>query len=261
MLEKLIKYDLKWINKVMLVYYVIFLILTACVKIVESFKQTFFLVILDKILSGMFISCIISIMITCMIRIWGRFISNIYKDESYLTHTLPVEKSEIFNSKVLSSIISLLCAILVILIGIAIIYIDKSTIATIKDMYQSLVSTYGSITSICFVTGFIVVILLEVFFMMLAGIFGITIGYSTNNGKIIKAIIVGIGSYGMFGIITLIVIKILDVLFKFQIESEGFPSLRTLKMIGITTLTLYLIYDLIYYFVSKNVLCKGVNID
>ena len=49
MINKLMKYDFKWINKILLVYYFVLLVLTIIVKTVESFEQSFLLLILDKI--------------------------------------------------------------------------------------------------------------------------------------------------------------------------------------------------------------------
>ena len=102
MLGKLVKYDFKWINKVMLIYYTIALILTIATKFVENIlntQQTMMIVIIDKILVGMLISCFFSIIVTCIMRIWTRFSKNTYCDESYLIHTLPVTEGKIFMTQ------------------------------------------------------------------------------------------------------------------------------------------------------------------
>ena len=78
MLGKLLKYDFKWISKFMSVHFVVLFILSIAVRIVESMEQTLLLVIIDKIVSAMFFGCIASIIITCVMRIWSRFITNIY---------------------------------------------------------------------------------------------------------------------------------------------------------------------------------------
>ena len=83
MLSKLFKYDFKWMTKVTYIYVLILIVISIALKIVESVDQTFLLVILDKILVSMFISCVVSILLTSSIRIWVRFINNFYKDESY----------------------------------------------------------------------------------------------------------------------------------------------------------------------------------
>ena len=261
MLSKLIKYDFKWINKIMYIYFAIMFIITIAVKIIESFEQTLLIVIVDKIVSGMFISCIISIIITCFMRIWGRFIQNVYKDESYLTHTLPVTKNQIFNSKVISSVLSLILSIIVIIICVAFIYINEITVEALKGMWQSLVDVYGGGFAVCFVLGLVLIVLLEGIFFMLTGIFGIVVGHMANNHKIIKSIIVGILSYGFLSTLTFIILLIMSKFANFEIIANGFPDIGTIKLIGITSLIIYLVYDIGYYFVIKLLLNKGVNVD
>ena len=261
MLNKLIKYDFKWINKVMYIYFIIMFLITIAVKIIESLEQTLFLVIVDKIASGMFIGCAISIIITCIMRIWSRFIQNVYKDESYLTHTLPVTKNEIFNSKIISSIISLILSSLVILICIAFIYLNDSTIETIKVMYESLVDVYNNGFAILFIIGIVMLILLEIIYLIMTGIFGIIVGHRFNNHKIIKSIIVGIVSYGVLSVVSLIILGILSQTANFEIVASGFPDIKTIKTMGITSISIYLVYDLLYYFAAKALLNKGVNVE
>ena len=63
----------------------------------SSSWPTLLTTILDKIMSGAFISLSISVIITCLIRIWVRFNVTLYKDESYLTHTLPIKRETIYK--------------------------------------------------------------------------------------------------------------------------------------------------------------------
>lgn len=261
MLGKLLKYDFKWINKVMYVHFIILFILSIVVKFVESVEQTILLVIIDKIVSAMFIGCIVSIIITCVMRIWSKFIASVYKDESYLTHTLPVTKNQIFNAKILSSILSLALSMLVIFVCIAFVYINKDSIVVIKSMYQSLVDVYGGIFAIFFIFGIILLVFLEIVYFMMAGIFGIVIGYRSNNYKTIKSIVIGILSYGMLSTISFVILFFISQFVDVEIISNGFPSLNTMKVLGLTFIIVYLAYNLIYYFVSKSILKNGVNVE
>ena len=261
MLGKLLKHDFKWINKIMYIYFIILFIITIPLKIVESIKQDLLLVIIDKILSIMFIVCIVSIIITCIMRIWSRFIKNVYKDESYLTHTLPITKNQIFNSKIIAAILSLLLSIIVIVICFSIVYFNNLTIENLKAMYQSLVDTYNGGFAIAFIIGLILIVLLEIFYFMMTGIFAIVLGYRSNNNKTIKSIIIGIISYGILSIISLIILGIMSRFADFKIVSEGFPSLNTVRIMGLTGIIVYLAYNLMYYFLAKHLLNKGVNVD
>ena len=261
MLSKLFKYDFKWMTKVTYIYALILVVISIALKIVESVDQTFLLVILDKILVSMFISCVVSILLTCSIRIWVRFINNFYKDESYLTHTLPVTKNELFNSKVLAGICSLLLSVLLIVACLAFVYLNKSTIEELKMMWDSLVATYNSVFAVLFVIGLVLLIILEIIYIMMAGILGITIGHRSNNFKMVKSIAVGLVSYGLLSAMSLGVIGIVSKIIDYDIIGNGFPSMNYLIGVGSAGLAVYLIYNIVYYLIAKKVFNKGVNVD
>ena len=261
MLSKLFKYDFKWMTKVTYIYVLILIVISIALKIVESVDQTFLLVILDKILVSMFISCIVSILLTTSLRIWVRFINNFYKDESYLTHTLPVTKNELFNSKVLAGICSLLLSALVIVACFAFVYLNKTNIDSLKMMWDSLVAAYNSVFAVLFVIGLVLLIILEIIYIMMAGILGITIGHRSNNFKIVKSIAVGLISYGLLSAMSLGVIAIVSKLINYDIIGKGFPSMNYLIGVGSAGLAVYLIYNIVYYLIAKKVFNKGVNVD
>jgi len=261
MLSKLFKYDFKWMTKVTYIYALILIVISIALKIVESVDQTFLLVILDKILVSMFISCIVSILLTSSIRIWVRFINNFYKDESYLTHTLPVTKNELFNSKVLAGICSLLLSALVIVACLAFIYLNKSSIESLKMMWDSLVAAYNSVFAVLFVVGLVLLIILEIIYIMMAGVLGITIGHRSNNFKMVKSIAVGLISYGLLSAMSLGVIAIVSKIIDYDIIGNGFPSMNYLIGVGSAGLVVYVIYDIVYYLIAKKVFNKGVNVD
>jgi hypothetical protein len=261
MLGKLFKYDFKWMSKVTYVYVLILIVISIALKIVESVNQTFLLVILDKILVSMFISCIVSILLTSSIRIWVRFINNFYKDESYLTHTLPVTKNELFNSKVLAGICSLLLSALVIVACLAFVYLKKSTIEELKMMWDSLVAAYNSVFAVLFVIGLVLLIILEIIYIMMSGVLGITIGHRSNNFKMVKSIAVGLISYGLLSAMSLGIIAIVSKIINYDIIGNGFPSMNYLIGVGGAGLLVYLTYNVVYYLIAKKVFNKGVNVE
>ena len=262
MLGKLLKYDLKWmLNKVMWIYYVILIIVSISIKIVENVHQTMFLVIVDKVLVGVFISCCISVLITCFMRIWARFIQNIYKDESYLTHTLPVTKNELFNAKIISSIISVVISILVIVACVAFVYLNDATFEELRLMYDSLVQAYNGVAAVVFIIGLVLIILLEMINAMMCGIFGIVVGHRYNDSKIIKSILIGLVSYIVLASFTVIVLNVISTNLLDEVVTNGFPSINTLKVMGFTALGLYTAYIIGFCFISKKLLNKGVNVD
>ena len=261
MLKKLFKYDYKWINRVMPIYYILLVFISIALKIVESVDQNLFLVIVDKILVSLFIGCSVSTMITCVMRVWVRLVNNAYKDESYLTHTLPVTKNQIFNSKILSGICSLLVSAFVIVICLAFVYLNSSTIENLKIMYQSLVDAYNSVFAVLFIIGIILLISLEIIYIMMAGILGIVIGHRSNNFKMLKSIIIAIGSYGLLSVMSFIIIYFISTFTDYDIIGNGFPTMNYIGTMGVAGISIYLIYNIIYYLLAKKVFNKGVNVE
>ena len=198
MLGKLFKYDFKWIiNKAMIVYFVISIIFALITKFVETLEMTAIDTIIDKILVGILISCFFSTFITCLIRIWVRFNVNIYKDESYLTHTLPVTRGKIFKSKMLVSFLTIILTLLVIIGCIAFVFLNDVTISFLKDMYNEYKIALGESTLIGIIVALILIVILEIFYMMQCGILGLILGNKANNLKMLKSILIGLMCYGM----------------------------------------------------------------
>ena len=136
MLKKLLKYDLEWCYKPVLVFYILAIFFSIIVRVVESFEQSLIILIIDKICCGIVIAMIVNILINCFMRNWARFVKNIYKDESYLTHTLPVSKNKIYLSKVLTAIITLLTSFIVIIACLAISALNKDTWIILKETLE-----------------------------------------------------------------------------------------------------------------------------
>ena len=105
MLGKLLKYDLKYMLKNMSVFYVLTIVFALLTRLFNVIGDAFIFNILSSICSGVTISMMVSILINTMMRSWVRFNEFIYKDESYLTHTLPVTKNDIYDSTFIQSLI------------------------------------------------------------------------------------------------------------------------------------------------------------
>lgn len=265
MLKKLLKYDLKFVFKPLFIFYGLFIFFSIVTRIFEHLNNTnptMIIVVIDKICVGIVIALIFNIFINCLMRNWVRFSSNIYKDEAYLTHTLPVSKNELFLSKILTIIISLFISFVIVILGLAIVFLSK-------DMW-SVIKTFLEQTSIMFnssVLGFVSIMLFVVFFeflfMIMCGILGIVIGHRANNYKLLKSIIMGIGIYFVFSIISLLVLYLIG-LFNTDIASlfKGMDvSSRAIKGMMEIALIIYIIYNLIIYFVGCKLFNNGVNID
>ena len=98
MLGKLLKYDLKWVYKLIIVFYCLAFIFSVIGRAFGTIENSLVFEIVSQIAFGTAISMMVSSLINTLMRSWVRFVRNLYKDEAYLTHTLPVKKQEIFAS-------------------------------------------------------------------------------------------------------------------------------------------------------------------
>jgi len=263
MLSKVLKYDLKFVYKVLLVFYSLVIFFAILTRLCFSFENSFILNILANIFSGFTISFMFSILINNLMRLWARFIKNCYSDESYLTHTLPINKKTIYASKFITSIVTMLTSILVILLSIFIAYYSKENMLVLKEALNIIATMYESS-----VIGYILIVFfvffLEMVFAVQAGYFGIIVGHNSNNNKMVKTIIYGFLIYlftnalivlglfvgGLFNKNLMNLFKTIDVI-----------NIGLIKNIMYVAIVVYLLIIIIFYVVNIRIFKKGVNVD
>jgi len=263
MLNKLLKYDLKWIFKLLIVFYIVALVFSIFTRILFSIDNSTIFNILGQICSGVTISFIFSILINNIMRCWARFIKNLYGDESYLTHTLPVEKKTIFISKFLTGIITMLVSVLVILLVLFIAYYSKENIEWLKNSLNILATIYNS-TVVKLILIIFLVFFLEMVFTIFAGYIGILLGHKSNDKRIIKSIIYGFITYMLTQGLTLIIMFICglfnkDIMNLFM--TNNIQNIDILKYIMYGAIVLYIIYIISYYVIGFKLFNKGIDVD
>ena len=263
MLNKLLKYDLKWTYKVLIVFYILSLISSIISRYLMGIENSMLFNIIAQITSGFTVAMVINAFINCLMRLWSRFVRNVYQDESYLTHTLPVEAKTIYASKVISAIICVFTTVLVSLISLFICYYSAHNLELLKDALEIAANTYNTtVFNFVFIVSFL--IFLEIVFIILIGYVGIIIGHKSNKNKMVKTIIISFSLYMLTQIITLILIFIYGLLnpeVMNLIKTTSNISLDAIKNIMFLAIIIYTIYDLIYLFIGKIQLEKGINVD
>ena len=125
MLKKLIKYDLKWSFKVVSIFLGLGFAFAVLGKLFSLIENSTVFNIISLICNGTALSLIISGLINCIIRSWVRIITNLYKDESYLTHTLPISRETHYLSKIISFMLTVLVSIIILVISVFIMYYSR----------------------------------------------------------------------------------------------------------------------------------------
>ena len=263
MLKKLLKYDLQDVYKVVIVFYGLSLFFAMLTRIFLNIDNSFIINIIGKVCSGVTISMIFNILINNLMRLWSRFKSNFYSDESYLTHTLPIDKKTLYLSKTLSSIITLFISFLVIVISLFIAYYSKENITLIKNLLLPLAQVYDS-TVVTIVLAFIFICFLEIMNMLQSGYVGFVLGHKRNNNKTFLSIVFGFITYILTQIFTILIVFLVALFNKdlmnlfYTVDTLSVDTIKICIYLAIFTYTLNII--ILYIFNSK-LFSKGVNID
>lgn len=263
MLRKLLKYDLKSIFKFLIIFYSLAIFFGLLTRIFLSIENSLIMNIIGQICSGISISMIFNILINNLIRLWVRFKQNIYGDESYLTHTLPVEKKTIYKSKMITSIITVFTSIVVIVITIFIAYYSKENLQFLKNILLPIANTYNS-TTIKILSAFLFIFFLEFINILQAGFTGMILGHKMNNAKTGYSILFGFGTYMIIQIFALLIIFVTALfnqdLMNIFITNEMI-NIEIIKLVIYLAIIIYIATFIIGYIINIKLFKKGVNVD
>ena len=263
MLKKLLKYDLQYKFKGLSIFYILAIFFSILTRIFLNIENSFIMNIIGKICSGVTISMIFNIIINNLMRLWARFSNNLYKDESYLTHTLPIDKKTLYLSKALSSIITLFTSILIIGLTLFIAYYSKETIEMIKNFLLPVASAYNT-HIIIIIIAFLFIIFLELANALQAGYTGIILGNKMNNNKTAFSVLYGFITYIVTQLIIILVVFIFalfnkDIMNLFY--TTEFITVDIIKTLIYLAIAVYISTLIILYFVNIKLFKQGVNVD
>ena len=264
MLSKLLKYDLKYMIKNMSIFYVLAIFFAITTRILFNIEQSVIINIIGQISVGCMFAMLANILINTIMRSWVRFRDSLYKDEAYLTHTLPVTKNELYNSKFIQTLIFFFVGFIVVLISLFIAYYSKDNWLVITDYIKTITTGLNMSTSF-FVIMFITLIFLEVFNAIQCVFYGMILGHKKNNGKLGYSVLFGFIIYLLAQTIVLALVFVYGLfdssvmeLFKTATVSI---DVQAFKVLAIVASLLYLVIIFIMSILCKKELNKGVNIE
>ena len=263
MLKKLLKYDLKSIFKFLIIFYSLSLFFGILTRIFLNIENSFIMNIIGSICSGAAISMMFSIIINNLMRLWVRFKNNLYGDESYLTHTLPIKKSTLYLSKILTALITIFISVIVIALTLFIAYYSKENIQTLKNILLPIADLYGS-TVINIILAFLFVFFLEIANLLQAGFTGIILGHKMNNLKTSYSVIFGFCTYMVTQIFALAIIFIVALFNKDLMNlffTNEIVNIEMIKVIIYLAIFIYTLALIIAYIVNIKLFNKGVNVE
>ena len=261
MIGKLYKHDIKKMTKTLVWFYLLSLGLAGITRLVNIGSHIQFVNIIGKVLQGMTFSAIANILINMVIHVLLAFSRGFYKDESYLTHTLPVTKTQLFTSKFLAGTTVIVCSLLVSFLSLFILFYTKDLFNVIKAYLQ--MSIVGlEMSGGAFVILLVFALIVELLCMMAMAFTAIIKCNTYNTKRIIKGVVWFVVYYMVAAIINLLSIVIVFAL------SGNISEISATVMSGkafVSTIVMafvdYLVFTIAHFFIANKIFNRGVNVD
>ena len=262
MLGKLLKYDLKSLFKAIIPLY-LFVVLSAVFTIIAyklGWNFTIFQ-ILKFTFSTLFVISILVVLIFSFFIGVRRFYQNMLKDEGYLTNTLPIKKSSLIFSKLLASIIVMICSTIICLLAIILIELRSFDISQLNSEVVPGINGYG-------LAALIIIVAITQMMAYLSSFYNaLSLGHKHSNNKMIFSIIYGIVIYVAIQVISsiglIIFLNLANygslVTMEFSTSNSNISTLM-LQMFGFAVIA-NIIYTTINFIMTKITLKNNLNLE
>ena len=261
MLSKLLKNDLK---KNMRWMWILFVSTIAIASITRASKElgeniAFFKVI-GIFFDSVFYALAVNVILQPFLRNFLNFTKSFYSDESYLTHTLPVTKNQLINSKYLTALIEIVAGFICLVLSIIIMFAGPNTLNVIKLLISTIVT--GKISTLLVIILFVTLVIIE-FLMFISFIyFSIVMAYKSKEKRILKTFLIAAGcSFASLGVLSIFMIIMLSINGIKLTSTTLILSNTAFISIILTGIVIYSAISILFYFLTKKEFNKGVNID
>ena len=160
MLSKLLKRDLKKNMRWLWILFVGTIGLAGVTRGVKELGESVaFFKMIAIFLEGVFYGLAVNLILQPFLRSFLNFQKSFYSDESYLTHTLPVTKSQLINSKYLTALIEIVAGFASLIVSILILYAAPGFLNTLKFMLSMIIT--GDFSAVLVVLFIVILIIVE----------------------------------------------------------------------------------------------------
>lgn len=207
--------------------------------------------------------------------IWRRFQHNFYSGAAYLTHTLPVPRHTLWNVHCLSALITFLAAIFVIILGALLLILTHGGQQRLESFgliggCSHCVGDYYYIEPlpIGFYLSYGLAFLAELIFITFCGFFGIIIGQRLRSKP---SLLAGLGVFLIGNLLLLAFYLFISSINPQLVTIIGtFPTMLTpgqtydyssMSHLLLCASLIYICYNVILYFINRQLLDRGINLD
>ena len=260
MLGKVLKYDLKALCRYLIPLYAVLFGLGIMIRLLGFFDNVSIIAIICglMIVALVVLSCL-SFVVNGIFSV-KYYLENLFKDEGYLTHTLPVKKGTLLFSKVLASLVTFSMTALVLIISLIVAFYQKGLFVDVVKVLN--LSIYG-MTVYEFLLFMIVYGIIGYVATILMVYAAIAIGYSRSSNKLVSSVVWGLIFYfvmeflylGLLGII-----MIINPTFISNLDNSVFMMKDLITFFSIFMVFTALIGG-VYYYISYRFMDKKLNLE
>lgn len=260
MLGKVLKYDLKSVCRYLIPLYMVLLGLGLMIRILGFFENN---AIINIILGIMIVALVLISAFSFVLNaifVIKYFLDNLYKDEGYLTHTLPVKKGVLLSSKVLTALITAISTFIFLILSLLLAFYQKGLFDEIIKVFLENVGGSKLYEFFIFLGVYSLVGYLTTILMVFAAI---SIGYSKSSNKLVNSVVWALIFY--FGMEFLYLGLLGGIMW---ISPEFITSLEGNTFIMKDLLNFFMIFmiftvliGIIYYLISYRFMSKKLNLE
>ncbi len=267
MVRKLIKYDFSSYLKLLLPVQLILLGIAALNRIVQLFENNsdaygiFFTSSIVLYIISIWVLLVLTLVVSIV-----RFYQGMYSSEGYLSHTLPVTPTQHILSKLLTSVLFYLGSFLAIFLSFMIVTLGEMNVELFKAAGYLIgrlsKDIHGHIA--LYALELIAIMIGEVICATLCMYFCISVGQLAKKRKVLAAFGVYFGLYFVSQLIGTIIIVFLNYInYETTLQIIAWVGEHTVPFVHLLfggTILLQVILSLAYYFITRYIMSKKLNL-
>jgi len=253
MLGKVLKYDFKYMGKMLIPLYAITIglsLLTRLFYMLADKYSIFEVLSFFTNISG--IALMVASLVFTLITVIKRFYTNLFKEEGYLTNVLPVKLNTHILSKLISALVFNIFGVLAVVGSLAIMYWSVE----LAESIRAILDTFGEF--IPYILLYMVLALQESEMLICAAY---SLGQTQSKNKIPYAVVFGIVLYSIAQVIAMVGIGILMLThpnYLELLENMDMGAIRTTMI----SMNIFPVIDMImYYLVMRLSLNKKMDLE
>jgi hypothetical protein len=261
MIRHLLKNDLKKMSKILIYMQVITLAFAGLTAIFKIWDDINAINIIALVLAGVTYSAIANVLVNTFVHTLKNVNTSFYKDESYLTHTLPVTKTELITSKYVAALILVIASITISLISLFLVLYSPEMATLIKNFLTTSLLEFNLKPSV-FIGLLSGCMLAQVCMLTSLAFFTIIKSNSYGEKRLIKGIVWFLILYFIYTLTTFVFgIIIIACMGRINELATEIPSQQTVLALIITQFVFSVVYSVVFFFIAKREFNKGVNVD